>query len=482
MHLKCTPNTARRVLATFTTLTLLFPLAGAQPAPSTTGPRAPSAARADLRYAADRVLEVHPALTLPAARAAFERALTEQQDGIAADPSAGAVAMALQRLLASLGDAHTTAAPQAAAQLVLPAMFFATSDALLVSPLDGSDLGLPDVARVALLGTLTPDTVLQRMAALVPGPAGWVRYRSAQMVGAEPVLQWLGVLDGPDGDGVEITVRGSDGTMTRARVPLVPVATVRGRTAPLQARLQRAAGLDEDWTRGSTYLWRIDEASGTGLFWLLSCVDSPAYRDAVDAFFQAVQEHGLRRVVLDLQFDGGGNSNVATPWLRHLPARTIHNYGVAVRPSQAVVEQRGTTREALVAGASSTDGALLVMQQPGALTPVPPSPSVYTGSLIVLVNGATFSSAGMIATVLSDNGLARVAGEPMGAEPGGYGDILSFRTPALGLPFTVSYKRFTRPATSRGDTLPLDVRLPLTANDVLTGRDVLAAWLRNLEP
>ena len=135
-----------------------------------------------------------------------------------------------------------------------------------------------------------------------------------------------------------------------------------------------------------------------------------------------------------------------------------------------------------MAEAASTDGALLVMQEPGALTAVPPSPPVYRGSLIVLVNGATFSSAGMIATILSDNGLARLAGEPMGAEPGGYGDILSFRTPALGLPFTVSYKRFSRPATSRGNALPLDVPLPLTANDVLTGRDVLAAWLSYLQP
>ena len=482
MHVNRIPSPARPVLAAISVLTLLLPLAGAQSAPTAAGPLDPAPARAELRYAADRVLEVHPALTRPAARAAFERALAEQQAGLGDHPSADAVAVALQRLLASLGDAHTTAAPQAAAQRVLPLVFFATSDALLVSPLDGSDLDLPDVARVVRLGTLTPDTLQQRMAALVPGPAGWVRYRSAQMIGGEPVLRWLGLVDAPDGDGVEITVRGSDGTATRARVPLVPIAAVRGRTAPLQARLQRAVGLGEDWARGSTYLWRIDEASGTGLFWLLSCVDSPAYRDAVDAFFQAVHDRGLRRIVLDLQFDGGGNSNVTTPWLQHLPARAVHNYGEIVRPSQVVVDQRGTTRQALIAGASSTDGELLVMQEPGALTAVPPSPPIFTGSLIVLTNGATFSSAGMIATILSDNGLARVAGEPMGAEPGGYGDILSFRTPVLGLPFTVSYKRFTRPAISRGDALPLDVPLPLTANDVLTGRDVLAAWLRNLEP
>lgn len=438
----------------------------------------PATARAELQWAADTLLNVHPALTRAPARAALDNALALQQARLGDAPSRGDVAVALQRLLASIGDAHTTGAPQAASDRVLPVVFFAVSDAILVSPLSGTATELPAVARLARLGNLAPEQILERMRHLVPGNDAWVRSRLGRTLNAEAVLHWLGVVEHGH---VRITVEQPSGTLATASVALAPASELAHRSAPLQALLQRAAGMREAWTgRGTTYLWRIDEASGTGVFWLLSCVDSPDYRTAVDAFFTAVRDASASRVVLDLRFDGGGNSNVAAAFLSHLPARTIHNYGVEVRPSDAAVAQRGTSLNALAESAVARHGDLLVMQEPGTPTAVPARPPIFRGDVVVLVNAATFSSAGMVAVVLRDNGLARVAGSPMGADPNGYGDILTFHTPVLQLPFTVSYKRFQRPDrdAQQPDALTIDMPLALTVDDVLAGRDELATFLR----
>ena len=80
--------------------------------------------------------------------------------------------------------------------------------------------------------------------------------------------------------------------------------------------------------------------------------------------------------------------------------------------------------------------------------------------------------------------LARSAASPLGSAPNGYGDILSFQTPALHLPFTVSYKRFERPDRDapRADALTIDDPLALSADDVLSAHDTIAEWLRAERP
>lgn len=325
---------------------------------------APATARAELRWAADTLLKVHPALTRAPARAALERTLAAQEARLGAAPTRDDVAIALQLLLASLGDPHTTAAPQATSARVLPVVFFAVSDAILVSPVTGVDTGLPDVARLVRLGGLTPTQLLDRLRQLVPGNDAWVRYRLGRIVDAEDVLRWLGVLEDSH---VAISVERPDGTRVTASVPLEPATALAHRSAPVQALLQRATGMTGAWThRGETYLWRVDGADRTGIFWLLSCVDSADYRAAVAAFFAAVHGAGATRVVLDLRFDGGGNSNVAVAFLMHLPARTIDSYGVEVRASGSAAQQRGADAAALAGAATGRDGALLVMQRPGA--------------------------------------------------------------------------------------------------------------------
>ena len=91
----------------------------------------------------------------------------------------------------------------------------------------------------------------------------------------------------------------------------------------------------------------------------------------------------------------------------------------------------------------------------------------------MLTSGLTFSSGNWIAVILQDNGLARVVGEPTSNRPSAYGEDLPFQMARTGLRFTVSSKKWTRPAPERdpANTLTPDILIPTTIHDVRLGRD-----------
>lgn len=90
---------------------------------------------------------------------------------------------------------------------------------------------------------------------------------------------------------------------------------------------------------------------------------------------------------------------------------------------------------------------------------------MYNGSVYVLTGRGTFSSAMWFAVVLRDNNLCRVIGQPPGNRPSAYGDVLVFQMPNSKVVFTLTYKQFTRPDSSKDgeDELQPDYPTELTA-------------------
>jgi hypothetical protein len=101
------------------------------------------------------------------------------------------------------------------------------------------------------------------------------------------------------------------------------------------------------------------------------------------------------------------------------------------------------------------------------------------GKLAVLTSRVTFSAAGNFAADIDHSTRARFYGEPTGGSPNNYGDAQEIQLPALGVSVFL--------ATQWVEVVPGDLRLaiepdvavPLTAADYFAGRDpVLAAALR----
>jgi C-terminal processing protease CtpA/Prc len=108
---------------------------------------------------------------------------------------------------------------------------------------------------------------------------------------------------------------------------------------------------------------------------------------------------------------------------------------------------------------------------------------IFEGTIYILVNGGTLSSAIDFASIYSDNDLATLVGEPVGDSPTSAGNVVHFTTPELKIPFQVSSALYTRADPSRdpADTLEPDIYLPLTVKDIQQKHDPVKAWLNGLE-
>jgi hypothetical protein len=135
----------------------------------------------------------------------------------------------------------------------------------------------------------------------------------------------------------------------------------------------------------------------------------------------------VRRVVIDLRLNGGGNNTTYGSLLGALRSKTVN------RP----------------------------------------------GKLAVLTSRVTFSAAANFAAEVDGSTRARFFGEPTGGSPNNYGDAQDIQLPALGVSvFMPTQWVEVVPGDARLSVEP-DVPVPLTAADYLAGRDpVLAAALR----
>jgi C-terminal processing protease CtpA/Prc len=98
---------------------------------------------------------------------------------------------------------------------------------------------------------------------------------------------------------------------------------------------------------------------------------------------------------------------------------------------------------------------------------------LFSGHLYLLTSAETFSSGNWFASIVKDNHLGTIVGEPTGNQPSSYGDILSFQMPNTGFRFSVSFKNWIRPepVNDPEDAVYPDIPVYTTIDDVLQGRD-----------
>ncbi|BAS26355.1 S41 family peptidase [Limnochorda pilosa] len=471
------PLTRRRAFLKLLGAALLLRLLAGAPAARAAEPWFSSEQmQVDLRFLIRTLQEVHPALAKLEQRAAFEAKAQEALQGLPPFMSRGDFAFVAARVLQALPDpdAHTMMG-YSSDGLVLSVRFRWTSDGLVVVQAE-PDAPLRTGDAVVRMGGFTPPRLLEQLRPFIPAENdGWIRARGESLIHRVFVLRNLGAV-AEDGS-VEVVVRRP--AATAADEPSEPGATPAPEVEEeISIRLVGSAALaalTPEEPQRPWFGWRIEPEHSLGLFWLDRCEDTPGYRSAVDAFFEAVHSSGVQKVAIDVRRNGGGNSAVMDAFLKYVPADAVRTYGGEIRFSAQADEQRGYTLVTRLAHWFSRLGSQTVR------TPRPPRPELtFAGDLYVLTSEHTFSSAVWIATVLSDNGLATVVGEPTGGAPSGYGDILSFTLPESGLRFTVSHKRWIRPNPERdpANSLVPDHLVPTTVEDIRLQRDPQLEWVR----
>jgi C-terminal processing protease CtpA/Prc len=136
--------------------------------------------------------------------------------------------------------------------------------------------------------------------------------------------------------------------------------------------------------------------------------------------FSFADSNAIRRVVVDLRSNSGGNSEIIKPLLD----------GLKVRPSLWA-----------------------------------------KGHLYVLIGDATFSSGVSAVLDLREEFHAILAGESTGGKPNSYGEIKSLALPNSKLTIYYSTKYFQAMRDADPPSVEPDLIVPLSIDDFLTGRD-----------
>lgn len=188
---------------------------------------------------------------------------------------------------------------------------------------------------------------------------------------------------------------------------------------------------------------------------LNECRYNDEYIEKLNNFFDLVKKQNLHNIIIDLRENMGGDSRAATEFLKYINIDSYYFYGVKERNQNDLININ--SEKCLINNNTYENVGL------------------FKGKIICLVSNKTFSSARIFATVLKDNNIATIVGEPTGGKPCSYGNPLRFKTPNYNIKFRVSSRIFTRPVHSCEDDIALfpDVLIYQTIEDVLNGHDVV---------
>ncbi len=363
--------------------------------------------------------------------AALDAGIQAAADDLAArvpDLTDAQVATGILRLLVPLGDGHARIGVAAYPPLApaLPLEFWQYPEGLFAvaaGPAQRAALGAEVLAVdgrpvTEVLAGVEPITSRDNDAQLMKMAPAWLR-RPA-------VLHALGLAGAPDA----VTLR--------LRLPDGPEAEIRAAAEP-EPDWPREGGLAPGWTRLADlapgpvpacerhrdldFWFEYQRADGLVYAQLNRVRDHPA--ESLPAFagrlFDFIEAHDVQRLVLDLRWNGGGNTFLTQPLLHRLIG-----CGKVSRP----------------------------------------------GALFVIIGRQTFSAAQNTATAIERHTDAIFVGEPSGSRPNFTGETVPFRLPWSGLQVNVSdlFWQTSWPMDQRSWIAP-DLYAPPTFAACRAGRD-----------
>ena len=215
------------------------------------------------------------------------------------------------------------------------------------------------------------------------------------------------------------------------------------------------------------------------------------FDDTMRDMMAEMEAKGIETLVVDLQYNGGGNSSLGTVLLSWLqPYKETQNVDVTLRYSDLLCQhypyyqnftvegkplERGKTYD-LWGFDHSKDYEVNYEKQDSSQHIINLDPErVFKGNVVFIQGRDSFSSATLLLTLAQDNGIGIIIGERAGGKPCHYGDILYCTLPNTETIATVSHKYFIRPnrALEHAEYIEPDVVLDLDNPE----RDEAWVWI-----
>lgn len=211
----------------------------------------------------------------------------------------------------------------------------------------------------------------------------------------------------------------------------------------------------------------------------------PRFDEFVRDMMSEIEVKGVKTLVVDLQYNSGGNSllgNVLLSWLK--PYAELEQYSADVRISELMLMYYPFYKEFTYDGKPLEVGRVYSApkfdhNRRAAIGDVVPQQDstrhvlnfdkerIFKGDVVFIQSKESFSSASLLLTTARDNGIGYIIGERSGGRPSHYGDILYCALPNTETIATVSHKHFVRPnrALSGEQYLEPNIFVPLNNPD-----------------
>jgi hypothetical protein len=164
----------------------------------------------------------------------------------------------------------------------------------------------------------------------------------------------------------------------------------------------------------------------------------------IDELFSLIEQKNVRNLIIDLRYNGGGNTNIGDYLLNYLASQPYHLFSrVDIKLSEELFKQQPFWRGYGNAGSIYTETSGLKTPQDMGFK--------YQGKLFLLTSCRTFSSAADFTAVIKDYQFGTIIGEETGGLRQCFGDVLRFTMPNTGINFGVSFKYFYAPVPEIGD-------------------------------
>lgn len=380
----------------------------------------------DIEYLASQLPALHANAFFRTPRETFEAnaaklkadvpTLNDQQIGVG-----------VMRLVASVGDSHTSSNVIDTLKFrEYPIRVGWLTDGLYV--LNATDAHREAIGtRLVKIGDQEALTVMDAIKPLFAWDnESQLKNVGVQLITVADVLYGLGVL--PDMERGRFTVQPTEGdAFTLDLTPLPADQEVTWVSIYDKAGVQPPITLPN---RRDFYWFEVLPETKTLYFHYRVCgqQEGRPFDQFANDMFAAIDQQGLERVVIDLRYNGGGNSAVLRPFIDEMKRRPALN---------------------------------------------------ANGKFAVLIGRRTFSSAMQNAIELKEETEAVLLGEPTGGKPNSYGELKSFYLPNSQIRIWYSTRYWLNMPNADPPALMPDVEVQRGIQDYLTGRDsVLDAALK----
>ena len=170
-------------------------------------------------------------------------------------------------------------------------------------------------------------------------------------------------------------------------------------------------------------------------------------RKHIDTVFADIREKNAENLIIDLRFNGGGNSMAADYIMNYITSKPYCLYS----GSDVKISRQIPHKEQLGILSIFMRGRIIKYRKKGKLKKPADMDYRFPGRVYALIGPATYSSASDFAAALEDFDIATLVGEETGGLRECFGDAPRFPMPNSGIKFGVSHKRWYAPVPKPGD-------------------------------